>query len=75
VNLGKAIQRAHDRKDLGRRNDLIRVALANGSSYRKIARLLKRSVSTVYSYLDLPVEHPDPLTLPVSTFESERRAA
>jgi len=72
VNLGTAIQRAHERKDADRRNHLIRLALANGSSYRAIARLLKRSVSTVYFYVGLPVERPDPLTQPVSQFERSK---
>lgn len=71
MNLGEAIQRAQVKKDLVRRNELIRLAIANGSNYRAIARLLKRSVGT--AYLGVTVERVDPLTMPVSAFESERK--
>ncbi len=68
MNLGTAIVQTHDRKDFERRNHLIRVALANGSSYRRIARLLRWSVGTVYSYVG-GVERPDPLKRPLSEFD------
>lgn len=74
VNLGTAILRAHKKGDESRRNYLIGVALANGASYRQIARLLQKSLHTIWRWAP-EVERRDPLKLPVSTFDSERSAA
>lgn len=75
MNLGTAIQRADARGAVSQRNYLICMALENGSSYRDIARLLKRSVSTVWKYAPSVERGRNPLELPVSSFESERSAA
>lgn len=74
MTLGEAILQAQRRGDMDRRNDLIRLAISYGATYRKVARLVGRSVSTVFTAA-YGAERICPLDEPLSVFETDGSAA